>query len=236
MAAWAIWVIGGATAAMAAGVCVWALVWDRSRGRLRCPRCWYSLDGGADMPIVCPECGRRIERARGLRRTRRRWRVASLAAGVAIAAAWVAPVWATRGGLAVVPAPSLRAVIDLVYAQEAMDAYQAALGAPLPESPWRQHLIAWGLAHDPPGPTIGPEDPFEDPSRWVSQHALARSLEQEEAGRLIGPEWREVLAATTHMQTKIDVFMHMADRAIEATEQGIQRDSERGAGEEQEGP
>ena len=47
---------------------------DRSRGRPRCPRCWYLLKGieGA----TCPECGHVARSQRALFRTRRRWRVA----------------------------------------------------------------------------------------------------------------------------------------------------------------
>ncbi len=61
----------------------WALFWDRPGGRLRCPRCWYRVEG---VPISllkfhrtqreamkCPECGEVITDERMLRRTRRRW-------------------------------------------------------------------------------------------------------------------------------------------------------------------
>ncbi|MFI4898407.1 MAG: hypothetical protein ACIARR_11340 [Phycisphaerales bacterium JB059] len=55
----------------------WALLWDRSRGRRRCPKCWYDL-GGVEPDVegrwICSECGKVVERARSLRRTRRRWR------------------------------------------------------------------------------------------------------------------------------------------------------------------
>lgn len=48
---------------------VWALVGDRSRGRLRCPRCWYDMSDSDGRP--CPECGKEISEARQLTRTRR---------------------------------------------------------------------------------------------------------------------------------------------------------------------
>lgn len=60
----------------------WALLADRAKGRLRCPKCWYSLDG---IPTddagtrKCPECGRGKLRERSLKRTRRRWRYVFLA-------------------------------------------------------------------------------------------------------------------------------------------------------------
>lgn len=72
--AWTLW-----AAAFALGA--WALLWDRSRGRPRCPRCWYSMTGAlaasreTDAPALrCPECGKQIRSRRGLFRTRRRWR------------------------------------------------------------------------------------------------------------------------------------------------------------------
>lgn len=53
------------------------IVGDRSRGRLRCPRCWYDMEGGGEK---CPECGRVVRSARELGRSRRRkrWAVAGV--------------------------------------------------------------------------------------------------------------------------------------------------------------
>lgn len=56
----------------------WAMFWDRPRGRDRCPKCWYVVDG---VPLIngattCPECGKRVRKARKLRKTRRRWVIA----------------------------------------------------------------------------------------------------------------------------------------------------------------
>jgi len=63
------------------------LLGDRSRGKPRCPKCWYDLSGGAPregvaIPAVvqvaaCPECGKKITKPRQLYRTRRHlWTVA----------------------------------------------------------------------------------------------------------------------------------------------------------------
>lgn len=54
---------------------IWAAIGDRSRGRLRCPRCWYDMEG-IDTP-QCPECGKAIKSERHLRKARRmRWPIA----------------------------------------------------------------------------------------------------------------------------------------------------------------
>jgi hypothetical protein len=67
----------------------WALFWDRSRGRLRCPKCQYRMEGIAASTVerrgksltghVCPECGFVAARESELRRTRRRWRAVAVA-------------------------------------------------------------------------------------------------------------------------------------------------------------
>ncbi len=48
---------------------IWAIIGDRSRGRLRCPRCCYAMEG-IDTP-QCPECGKAIKSDRHLRKARR---------------------------------------------------------------------------------------------------------------------------------------------------------------------
>jgi len=68
---------GAALAIAGLALLVWALLWDRARGRMRCPKCWYDMQGAeADDAgaFKCPECGRAIRHERKLRRTRRRWR------------------------------------------------------------------------------------------------------------------------------------------------------------------
>jgi len=52
-----------------------SLLADRSRGRPRCPKCWYDLRAAnqSTFPLACPECGRIIHKRRHLHRTRRRW-------------------------------------------------------------------------------------------------------------------------------------------------------------------
>jgi hypothetical protein len=63
--------IGGALALAGLILASWGWWSDRAKGRLRCPKCWYSLEGVA-APAQCPECGA-ISSIFQLRRTRRRW-------------------------------------------------------------------------------------------------------------------------------------------------------------------
>lgn len=86
------WVLGVAGVLLLA----WALFGDRSRGRRRCPKCWYDLSearpesGG----VTCPECGKKIAGERSLRRARRRWRWVMLACAVLVCA-WASRAWHT---------------------------------------------------------------------------------------------------------------------------------------------
>lgn len=86
-----------------------ALVGDRSRGRRRCPRCWYAMEQAAanvgESTRPCPECGRIIRAEQELLRTRRRWKLAIVALPL-LAAAWVtyrAPVIQKEGWISQVP-------------------------------------------------------------------------------------------------------------------------------------
>lgn len=83
-------IAGWALASLCAVLVVWALFWDRPRGRKLCPGCWYDLSGApTDGPVVCPECGKQARSQRALRATRRRWRWALVAVCVLLPAAYV---------------------------------------------------------------------------------------------------------------------------------------------------
>lgn len=75
------WYIGASLAGMVGvSLLAWSLFADRSRGRLRCPRCWYQIAPRVEtLPITCPECGRSVAKFSHLRRTHRRWRWALVA-------------------------------------------------------------------------------------------------------------------------------------------------------------
>jgi hypothetical protein len=67
----------------------WALFSDRSRGRRRCPRCWYDMAHAPPPGITCAECGFVARRERQFHRTRRRYAIASGAILLNVAVAMI---------------------------------------------------------------------------------------------------------------------------------------------------
>jgi hypothetical protein len=106
-------VVGWTLVAFGVTFILWGLFADRSRGRRRCPRCWYSMEGIES--AACPECGHDAGRQRRLYRTRRHWRMA--AAGVAcIGAGYVATLWLDMqrfGAGAVLPSPLVLGLLEV---------------------------------------------------------------------------------------------------------------------------
>lgn len=62
---------------------IYALLADRSRGRRRCPKCWYDMS--ASPGLVCSECGYEATHVKKFYKTRRRWKVAAIATLVGVA-------------------------------------------------------------------------------------------------------------------------------------------------------
>src|ERR1051326_9025355 len=93
---WLFHLLGAALALAGAALLLWALLWDRSRGRRRCPRCWYDMAGVPGRK--CPECGREAKLERRLFRTRRRWKWSVGALVILLTGAAVASVPGYRAG------------------------------------------------------------------------------------------------------------------------------------------
>jgi hypothetical protein len=90
---WGLYTIATAFTLAWLALAAWALLADRSRGRRRCPKCFFSLEG-LDT-LRCPECGRIAKSERHLHRTRRRWGVAVLG-GVLLLSPAAATAWLAR--------------------------------------------------------------------------------------------------------------------------------------------
>lgn len=92
-------------------------VWfDTSRGRARCPACWYDLDpavavdeGGNLAEVTCPECGRKITDGSDLFRTRRKPSLIRLAMVLVLAAyvAFKVPEMVRWGPRGIIPTTAL---------------------------------------------------------------------------------------------------------------------------------
>ncbi len=138
---WIFIALGWTLAGLGVLLALWALFWDRSRGRRRCPKCWYSMEGAAqakDGGLTCPECGKEIKVASHLCKTRRRWRVVALA-GLLI---WGATVsyrfnWPGREGvMAAVPTTALVLFVSDYTARDAVT-------RSLLERLWREPIAPW---------------------------------------------------------------------------------------------
>jgi hypothetical protein len=84
-------------------ILAFALFRDRSRGRRRCPKCWYSMDGAPT--LTCPECGRVAKTEKKLFKTRRGRRGIAVALTFFIAAygAWKWPEVQRNGWTSLIP-------------------------------------------------------------------------------------------------------------------------------------
>lgn len=100
---WLYHALGWVLAAAGVAWLLWSLFGDRSRGRKRCPKCWYSMEGAPG--LTCPECGRQARSERALFRTRRhRWRATlslPLLGAALFAASW--PAIQSGGWIAPIP-------------------------------------------------------------------------------------------------------------------------------------
>jgi hypothetical protein len=189
---------GWMLAAIGVALFVWALVWDRSRGRRRCPKCWYDMSGTPGRAVdgreihVCPECGKNIRSVRGLHRTRRRWR-GVLAALAILTVAYLAqrvPAYQRAGWVRLLPATYLAALAETTHWAPLpvilTPKRVSASGGPIPaseligEEAWRRleahEMWDWQarwflgrvIADDP----VKFATRFRFPSRWVAGKRL----------------------------------------------------------------
>jgi hypothetical protein len=89
-------------ALFAAVLMVWSYRGDRSRGRRRCPKCWYDMSASK---LVCPECGHDAKLVKRLYRPRRRMGgvLGALALMVMSYGVWVTPRVVAGGAVGAVP-------------------------------------------------------------------------------------------------------------------------------------
>lgn len=149
----------------------WALLWDRSRGRRRCPKCWYGMEGvpaGGGGGWTCPECGCEIEDERRFLRTRRRWRFALLAVLLLLGsyASFAGPVVRDRGWWGLAPDSVL--IAFLPYA----DAFDRTSPQGMVSNPFRTEVNVRSTAHPGNQTSINPH--WLDGDLWNWERWLLR--------------------------------------------------------------
>jgi hypothetical protein len=187
---WPYWVVGLALAAVAAFFLYRALVHDRARGRRRCPKCWYVMDG-APGP-TCPECGHGCANDRRLRRTHRRWGRASAAAAVLALGLGITrvPGYQRSGWFGLVPSTVLVTVAPAQYLPMPAGGVGLA-GGRLPPSVVTASAVALFAA---PAPPARATNILEETwrrlqagtlARWQSQLFLSRVLRSKPVPNII---------------------------------------------------
>jgi hypothetical protein len=76
-AAWSPWLsnLDAAAYLIVAALVIWlAFFSDRSKGRKRCPKCWYDMNAAPPPGLTCSECGHVCKSTAQLHKARRRWR------------------------------------------------------------------------------------------------------------------------------------------------------------------
>lgn len=115
---WPFWLAAALLGSLSLFILYRALFRDRSRGRRRCPKCWYDMSGASG--LVCPECGRDAKREKRLYRTRRRmrWVVVGVFLVLTSIGLWKTPVVRRDGWPRLVPTWAL--VVLFPYCVEEM--------------------------------------------------------------------------------------------------------------------
>ena len=105
--AWLWWIGGAVVGLLGLWLLYCSLLRDRSKGRRRCPKCWYDMSV-ADS-LRCPECGNDARRAADLLKTRRRWKGLWLCMLVFLTAGflWIQPKVQQDGWVSVMPKTAL---------------------------------------------------------------------------------------------------------------------------------
>ncbi|MBS0188142.1 MAG: hypothetical protein JSS51_08730 [Planctomycetes bacterium] len=119
-AAWIYWIVGAVLGGIGFYLVTWALLSDWLAGHRkhrRCAKCWYDMT--AVVGLKCPECGREVKSEKGLHKSRRRWKSATLGIVAAIAGLVLnlATLGQLRGWMYVLPNWAQIRLIDVIGPQ-----------------------------------------------------------------------------------------------------------------------
>jgi HEAT repeat protein len=138
---WVFWLLAALLGLGGAVLLYMALLSDRARGRLRCPRCWFDMAGAPS--LVCPECGHDARTPARLKKTRRRYRIFSAALLLLLAGyanTRVPGLLAGDDWTKVVPGPVLRGIAP--YFDDKGDDLLNAGFTMKPPTRWERVLLA----------------------------------------------------------------------------------------------
>ncbi len=219
------WWAGGVLAALALVVVVVALFRDRSRGRRRCPKCWYDMSAVNGM--TCPECGRTQKRERRFFGTRRKWRRAMIGTALLAMAmgTTAAPVVNSGEWPRYVPAAVLRPVLGCFPrdAAKVRATFETALTT-TKFTPWERALLASTIAesireelkkpppHNQSTDYVGGDFRLAPPSL---RKCLGFACKLESDARLVMPELKMVLRSGRDDWSVLWVFQYLGVRAME---------------------
>jgi hypothetical protein len=154
---WFFWICGWSACLGGILLMAWALFWDRSRGRRRCPKCWYDMRGTDS--VTCSECGHTVKRQRQLYKTRRRrrWVATGLMLTVVGYGLYTTPAVQRRGMCGMVPNTVIVLLVGSVESPD--DWFEMGVDDWFIDTDlwgWQ----AWWLSHRAHGFLRSPEDPL----------------------------------------------------------------------------
>ena len=167
-----------------------AIFADRSRGRRRCPKCWYDMSESPEMR--CPECGSEALNDREFFRTRRRWKGLWVSIVILLAAyvLWMQPEVRRDGWASLTPRMLL------------------ILALRFPENEWafaRLELRTQSVYPTTPGAGMKAHDPstlYQWQWRMVGNACIELSRENPDiATRLLLIKWLRRVADTQDIKT-----------------------------------
>jgi hypothetical protein len=196
---WAFWIAAAVALLAALATTYCAFLHDRARGRRRCPRCWYDMSGSPG--LTCSECGRTARHERKLQKTRRHWRMAMLAVGIAAVGAGlgVTPAVYEHGWWRIAPTTVLIAFMpDLpTWSKEAGEELDRRIGEDLPWD-WQWRLL---IGRINPSSTLWSVD-VKAPANWPRDVPLVI-----EAKWTPMPKLRE-LASGSRLRARLEPMYH----------------------------
>lgn len=225
--AWASWIVGGVLALLGLLVAAWSIRGDRSRGRRRCPRCWYDMSKVPGM--TCPECGRTPKNERRFGKTRRRWK-GLIWTGLLVLLGMVAavtPAAYTGKWVQYTPTPLLKVVVDQfkddakAEFEKVVQSNTGGLGV-AKQSSWEKLLLASESARHLAAFTAMPikqrNDAREASTKYLWHARTASGLAYRTNGQIPPDESSPSLMVYENVQLAVTILSNLGDESCVASD------------------